>query len=205
VFVREQTHHGSPLTDLLRTQEELDANLERIAAQGIPAGAIMIVEYAAEPIRENMFRKFGVFRVGNAIVPHHVIFEDRWLVKYGDDKRMADEDRQAEAEFIHGNPHGDQLRHAFDLARIEYGRADYGIVDGKIQIYEINTNPHVTYDRVYLTDLKRETYELAEAMLLEALIALDRPSSGRRIDVDSPALAATRRGLGFLYSRRNRP
>ena len=36
---------------------------------------------------------------------------------------------------------GKQLREIFDLAQIEYGRIDYGMLDGKVQCWEINTNP----------------------------------------------------------------
>ena len=48
-----------------------------------------------------------------------------------------------ELEYIEANPHAEVLRRAFDLARIEYGRADYGVVDGRVEIWEINTNPYV--------------------------------------------------------------
>jgi hypothetical protein len=118
---------------------------------------------------------------------------------------MADQDRNAEAEYIRTNPHADLLKRAFDLARIDYGRVDYGIVDGEIQIYEINTNPKISYDGDYLTELKRETYAFAEALLLEAILAMDRPSSDRRIAVASPAIVRAGRNLQFLYSRRRRP
>lgn len=205
VFLREEAHHGNPLTDLIHTQDDLDAMIEEVLRLGIPLSSVLVIEYAAEPIREKMFCKYGAFRVGDTIVPHHVVFEESWLVKYGHGKPMADQDRNAEAEYIRTNPHADLLKRAFDLARIDYGRVDYGIVDGEIQIYEINTNPKISYDGNYLTELKRETYAFAEALLLEAILAMDRPSSDRRIAVASPAIVRARRNLQFLYSRRRRP
>lgn len=205
VFLREEHHHGSPLTDLIHSQDVLDATLDDLAEDGMPLGSVLVIEYASEPVRENMFCKYGAFRIGDIIVPHHVVFEENWLVKYGHGRRMDDEDRQTEADYIRTNPHADLLRRAFDVACIDYGRVDYGMVDGEIQIYEINTNPKISYDGPYLTELKRETYAYAEALLLEAVLAMDRPSSGRRIAVASPALVRARTNLQFLYSRRRRP
>ena len=44
---------------------------------------------------------------------------------------------------IENNAYEGIMRKIFDLASIEYGRADCGVVDGKIQVYEINTNPDI--------------------------------------------------------------
>jgi hypothetical protein len=35
----------------------------------------------------------------------------------------------------------------FELARIEFGRIDYSMKDGRIQVWEINTNPASLADR----------------------------------------------------------
>ena len=32
----------------------------------------------------------------------------------------------------------------FELTQVDYGRIDYSIKDGKIQVWEINTNPIIT-------------------------------------------------------------
>ena len=49
-----------------------------------------------------------------------------------------------EREFIQTDPYHDQLLEIFELARMDYGRMDYGILDGKVQVWEINPNPHIT-------------------------------------------------------------
>ncbi len=38
------------------------------------------------------------------------------------------------------NPHEPELREIFRLAKIQYGRVDYSILNGTIQVWEINTN-----------------------------------------------------------------
>ena len=46
-----------------------------------------------------------------------------------------------EREYLRNNPHEGILREVFHLAGINYGRADYSMLDGRPQIWEINTNP----------------------------------------------------------------
>jgi len=42
---------------------------------------------------------------------------------------------------MESNPHESWLRETFALARIDFGRIDYGLLDGVPQVWEINTNP----------------------------------------------------------------
>ena len=44
------------------------------------------------------------------------------------------------------NPHRELLEHIFRDAGIDYGRIDYGLLDGRIQVWEINTNPWIASD-----------------------------------------------------------
>ena len=48
-----------------------------------------------------------------------------------------------EYRIIEENRHGEELRPAFEIGGIEFGRADFGLVDGRPQVYEINTNPTI--------------------------------------------------------------
>src|SRR5690606_31029109 len=49
--------------------------------------------------------------------------------------------------FRRRNPHRAELRQVFDLAHVDFGRADYGMYEGRLQIWEINTNPTVLAPR----------------------------------------------------------
>ena len=49
-------------------------------------------------------------------------------------------------DYVRTNPHADELRKLFGAANIEYGRIDYTIADGRIQVFEINTNPAGAWD-----------------------------------------------------------
>ena len=58
------------------------------------------------------------------------------------DEHLLDEERA----FVAENPHNDQLQEVFELANIQYGRIDYAVVDGRLQVWEINTNPMTLAD-----------------------------------------------------------
>jgi hypothetical protein len=51
------------------------------------------------------------------------------------------EQTREEMDFVQSNPHERQIREIFALARIDYGRIDYSFKNGRIQVWEINTNP----------------------------------------------------------------
>jgi hypothetical protein len=54
---------------------------------------------------------------------------------------MSEELLHEELEYILGNPHKEELLAISELARVDYGRIDYSIMNGKLQVWEINTNP----------------------------------------------------------------
>jgi hypothetical protein len=61
----------------------------------------------------------------------------------GTNVELDDDLRAKEYEYLRDNPHEDLLREVFRLAEIDYGRVDYTVVGGRVQIFEINTNPNV--------------------------------------------------------------
>ena len=67
-----------------------------------------------------------------------------WFGKQG--MKLPEEYKVIEQNFVKENWSADVLRRVFEIAGIEYGRADWGIVGGKLQVYEINTNPQISAD-----------------------------------------------------------
>ena len=143
VFVRKVHGHGAPLSDLLSTRPELDRVLATIIANGIPEENLLVVEFAAEPVRPSIYRKLAAFRIGPHIVPHISVHDTVWLVKMGRKFDNIEDLYQEEQTLLETNPFARQLLTAFELAGIEYGRADFGLYQGRLQIYEINTNPNL--------------------------------------------------------------
>src|SRR5262249_161112 len=83
VFVRKIHGHREPLSDLLQSKAELQRAIETAIAGGTPRENLLLVEFAAEPLRPGIFRKMSAFRIGDAIVPHISVHDTVWLVKYG--------------------------------------------------------------------------------------------------------------------------
>src|SRR4029079_4666966 len=75
-------------------------------------------------------------------------------------------------------PFAEILSKAFEIAGVEYGRVDYGLVDGRPQIYEINSNPDLKLRPEPGPVVRRnESNALFTANYLDALKAIDTPGT----------------------------
>lgn len=131
---------------LLQTAAEVEALFERsdTAQPGAPVGLDerLLVEFCDTADAQGIYRKYGAFIVGERIVPRHVFFSRQWMVKLADlaDPALLDEERA----YIEANPHAAQLLDICRQAGIGYGRIDYSLLEGRVQVWEINTNPMLT-------------------------------------------------------------
>lgn len=64
-----------------------------------------------------------------------------------------------EHDYVEKNPHEGRLREVFRLARIDYGRMDYGMLDGQVQVWEINTNPTIRSGKLNPRSARRSLLE----------------------------------------------
>ena len=161
VFLRNEHEHGGSLTPLLASPRELQRALSWAWLQGHRLQDLLVMEFCDTSDEAGIYRKYSAFVVGDRILPRHLIFSRHWLVKKPDLETAA---TRSEAEtYLETNPHAAWLREIFALAGIEYGRIDYSMLNGRPQVWEINTNPTVGRLAVRLT---------------EAFDALDTPSAG---------------------------
>ena len=142
VFLRREYDHNRPLSDLLRNESELQAALAELREQGEPEDGVLIVEYAAEPVEGNLFRKLSAYKVGDQVFFYNTVHEESWIVKNGTLNSATNALYQEELDMITHNAFASEVLKAFNIAHIDYGRVDFGLVNGKVQIYEINTNPN---------------------------------------------------------------
>lgn len=92
-----------------------------------------------------------------------------------------------EIEYIRTNPHRDALAKIFRIAGIDYGRIDYGLVDGTVQTYEINTNPRLPRYGLNGNERTEQRRILIRPAMEEALRAIDKPlPSGPDVPLHSP-------------------
>lgn len=192
VFLRLESGHRGPVSELLHDPDAVEQAVEAAMKAGCPRRLLILVEYCAEPVAEGVYRKYAMFRVGNRLVPELSVNERRWWVKHGEqgvagEAWYAEEEKRAKR-----NPDEAVLREAFEAGDIEYGRADYGLVKGCPQVYEINTNPMVSRFTRHPFPARVASGTHAWTSLLDAFEAVDS-LPGTRFTVDDERLAAQRR------------
>ncbi len=129
-------HHQASLTGLLGTRKELVRAIARSLYAGYRLRDLIIVEFCNTADGIGMFRKYSAFIVGDRILPHTLMHSENWITKSHGRVIDATTARE-ELEYVQKNPHAKWLEETFALARIRYGRIDYGLLDGKPQVWEI--------------------------------------------------------------------
>ncbi len=174
VFLRLEGNHAAPVSGLLRSEQELEDALQRAIDDGAPRSALLIIEYAAEPQESGIYRKLSVFRIGERLLGYTCAHDDNWLVKYGKYGIATPSLYDEEYSLVAQNPYGAAMKLAFDLAGIEYGRVDFGLVGGKPQVYEINSNPHIDLRPRRVPNTRRgESLSLFRSNYIEAMNLID--------------------------------
>ncbi len=140
-FIRHDDAHDGNLTPLLHTREALRDAFDALRQAGENPARLLAVEYRETADAAGIYRKYGAMRIGNRIIPRHILFSGNWMLKFSD--RTNPEFMAEELQYHDANPHETELRRIFDLAGIEYGRIDYAMHDGRIEVWEINTNPMI--------------------------------------------------------------
>ncbi|MFB9990439.1 hypothetical protein ACFFLM_00330 [Deinococcus oregonensis] len=173
VFVRNERQHNAVASGLIPDAPALEEFLQRWRAGGQSVGDNIITEFCGEPDDHGLYRRYGIFKVGEHIIPANVFFEYTWEVRGLPHTSVINEHTIAvETAFLRDNPHEAQLRKVFSTAQIDYGRIDYALVNGRIQVYEINTNPYIAPNP--LGGKRRAAiYEQFSRNFLEALQALN--------------------------------
>ena len=174
VFVREADDHHGSVSPLLHDRIALWRWLDHARATGTLPRQPLVVEFCDTSDRRGVFAKYGAFVVGDAIVPRHLFFSRDWVVK--DWRLVGPRELAAERAYVADNPHAAALSDIARRAGIDYGRIDYGLRDGRVQVFEINTNPTIT-GRTPSPHLRRRLVERARAELRRRLPALapDKP------------------------------
>ena len=145
VFIRLGMEHFGALTPLLNDPDALREGLRAVQARGYPLEDMLVVEYLDTSVA-GVFRKFSVFRAGATFIAQHVFHSSDWHVKASVLER-TDAQIEEDSRFRQDNPHLDEVREIFELAAIEYGRIDYALLEGRVQAWEINSNPTIMYPR----------------------------------------------------------
>ena len=182
IFVRQANDHLGPMSPLIHTSESLKQYLTKTHFPKSKKEDLIICEFCDTSDSEGIFRKYSAFNVAGKIVPRHLFFSQNWALKKSDlkDKRFIEE----ELSYIRQNPHGPELQEIFHTANIDFGRIDYAVLDGKLQVWEINMNPMIlTPDmlsknprleihRHFANELMAQWIKMTEGMDKQKLVSL---------------------------------
>ena len=177
VFIRRAFDHEGSISPLIHNQDELDRAIAAMRAASEWPGDKIVTEYIDVSDSDGVFRKYAAFRIGDVLLPRQIMAARQWVVKKPefDSPELAAQ----EAAYLEANPHGGQLMRIFEAAHVEYGRIDYCVIDGRVQVFEINTNPSIigVSSTAQINDpnsLRGPTYRKVIDRYIEAFAALDR-------------------------------
>lgn len=177
VFIRFEHDHSGPASELIRSQAELEQQFGRMVDLGIPLEGALVVEYYAQQMEPGIWGRYACFKIGETISAFGLLVSDVWSVKNGDLPTGA---LATEAEaFVRDNVTPEVLARAFEIARIDYGRIDYGIAGSREVIFEINTNPHLEALSFNGGEPLDEVRREARQRIADALFEIDTPAGGR--------------------------
>jgi hypothetical protein len=211
VFLRMEREHTGSLTDLIYDRRQLVKAIAKAVVNGYRARDMMIVEYCNTADSSGVFRKYSTYIVGNTIIPNSIVHSSNWVTKWN--AKVSDPDAlREELDYAKTNPHENWLREVFALARISYGRIDYGMQDSVPQIWEINTNPTISRRlgnddpaRAEVRKLRAPVRQLFFPRLQNALASLDSSeASGRGIPIEISPREARRIEAEKLTTQRLR-
>lgn len=174
VFIRREDTHGGTRSPMIANADEFDRLLRNVLANGAFRDTLVAIEYCDTVSEDGIRRKYGCSCIGGAVVPSDMMHSTNPFVKAVD--AVVDEMSVAEeSRYLEENPHAEQILEIFKLARIEYGRMDYGIRNGRLQVWEINTNPNWVPSNAK-NPLRRALLERRWQRTADAVAALDRRS-----------------------------
>lgn len=184
VFLRTIHAHRGTESGLLYDATEAEAALERAMAEGRVLSDLTFVEFAAAPSPDSgKFRKHACYGVAGRMIRALTVTDDNWLAKSGVVGAATEADYARDLEEHRDYPHAALMRRVFALAGAEFGRVDFGLVEGRPAIYELNTNPHIRWGNPHPNADRNAANALIRDGLLAALAALPRPDPGPPVDM----------------------
>lgn len=205
VFVRQADLHNGSMSPLLHDRKQLNAFLRWQRLRGVDLQTLLVVEFCDVSGGTGTYLKYSAFCVADQVIGRYRHVDHNWMVK-AHAKVFEDEWAELEHQYVLENPHQEQVRQIFDLAGIEFGRIDYGLLNDKIQVWEINTNPTFgpgpgphseNPERERLRTLQAPTKRHFYREFAQLLKTIDTPETGSEIAYETPVdeLAAYEKAL----------
>jgi hypothetical protein len=137
-FVRPREADGG-VPDLKHSLRELEKEIGNSMVWGRTAEELIVVEFADTSV-DGVFTKYAAHRIGDRIIARSIDRGTHWVQRRHHSEITMELIEESE-EYEETNPFEDQVLEIFDLARIEFGRMDFSVLDGRVICWEINTLP----------------------------------------------------------------
>lgn len=199
VFIRLECGCEKPDTQLLNSLEEFNQAKSNLIDTGKPLAGRIALSYEAAPDEQGFFRKYGAFRIGDHIVPQHLMLSKDWYVK-GATVELNETQKRETLNYVRDNPHRDRLMRYFDEAGHEFGRVDYTTRGNEIVLFEINSNPTFPNFTKWLRN-GSERHKIMLDLLVKAFNGLPRLDGAGEIPFTLPKFLPKKVGrsrLGFF-------
>lgn len=192
VFIREEREHSGNLTPLISSRRELNAAISALRRLNYKPRELLVVEFCDTADEVGVYRKYSAFVVGGEVIPRHLLFGHSWMLKHPE---LSDEDKSREQrEYVFSNPHGEELGRIAAAAGIDYGRIDYAMLNGRIQVWEINTNPVVVRSEADYKPINWAVHQQFATRIAGAFERIAGHGGGRQKTVTLP--------VGFVLANR---
>lgn len=178
-FVRWENEHNGSLGEPVMSRAEIQSRASEHARgrRLLQRRKLLVIEKIDARDPDGYYRKYSAQKIGDKLIPRCVYATDNWVTKY---PPLLEPDMiAAELEYVQSFPHHDEINEVFAMSGLDYGRIDYGVVDGRIQVWEINTNPLVSNRHHLIEPERAESQELSGRAVLAQLRRLaERAPSG---------------------------
>lgn len=195
-FLRTVNSHRGVESGLLHNEADAAKALHDALAKGLTLQDLVFIEFAAEPAKgSDRYRKYAAYRVGSKVVRSLAVTEDNWVAKMGSLGSATDEHYAADLVEHENYPRVDFINRGFEAVGLEFGRIDYGFVDGKPQIYELNTNPMMAWGGAHPNKDRRSANVIVRRQYCDAMQTIshapDRPRLNAIFTIPRPMTRAS--------------
>jgi hypothetical protein len=171
-FLRWENDHRGTLGARLQAVEDARERVDRLVhgSRKLMKHKLMVVEKVNVRDADGLHRKYSAMKIGEQLVPRHVLFSTKWITKKPDviTPELAEEERLFLEEF----PHAELVEDAFRVAGMDYGRIDYGFSNGRMQVWEINSNPDIVPVPERIDPMRMEGQARSAELVAQAFQAL---------------------------------
>lgn len=201
VFLRWENDHRGSLGRLVRSIDELDDRVRKhISLRRRLVSRPIVVEKVSVRDDDGLHRKYSAMKIGDHLVPRHLLFSKSWITKEPD--VVTPELAKEEHQFLEEFPHAEQVNEVFKIAGMDYGRIDYGFSDGRMQVWEINSNPVILPYKKKIDRLRRPSQNMSAELITRAFESLlDAAPQGPGVRALGPTARLWWRGQAPLSRR----